>query len=480
MLHSKFSYSINLWSILFLYLLLGCQSETSKNKLEVVKNNAIDTAKLKNEFSETKGILYRNIICGKNQQVSYALYLPNSWDEVKKIPVAFIFDPHADGALPVAMYSKLADKYQYLLVASNNIRNGLPWDSITNIANTLMKEIYAKYPVDSKRIYTIGFSGGARVAAALAIAKPEITGVTAIGAGFQNSNANLTYNFDFFGMAGHGDFNLTEMETLDHMLNQTNMPHYVHFYDGLHEWASAEEMENAFEWHEFQAMKRTRNIDTVLVKDFTKKSIAQLSMAIKQNNVIEKFNAITRLVKFTDGLQDVSAYKKQLLELAASKLVKQLEIEQQLIQQEEIAITKQYWKSLKTEDLKWWKLEIAKIRKAASKKTNAYSQMNQRILGFLGLAVYMQANDAVNKSDGTEAEKLLDIYQFLEPNNAEQPYLRAVWLAKLGKNAEAILALEKSIALGFEDEIRWKAEPKFQHLKSEPRFIKLRPKPRIR
>lgn len=469
-----------LWFVLLLFYLLGCQPEKGTTKPDFTKNNNLPSAINENlSLLEETAVLHRNIICKTNQSVSYALYLPNKWNGKKKIPVAFIFDPHADGALPIGLYKNLADKYQYIFVASNNSRNGLPWDTITAIANTLMREVYEKYPVDSTRIYTMGFSGGARVAAALAIARHDIRAVTAIGAGFQNSNANLTYNFDFFGMAAHGDFNLTEMESLDQMLNQTTMPHYIHLYDGAHEWASADEMENAFVWHEFQAMKRTGRMDNSLVKDYTKKSVAKIAVAKKRNDVVGMFNSTVRLVKFTEGLQDVSLYQKQWQQLADSAPVKLLEQQRQHLQQEEIGLTKQYWKNLKTQTLKWWKLEITKIKKVASKKRNEYSRMNQRILGFLGLAVYMQASDAVKKADVANAEKLLNIYQWLEPDNAEQHYLRAVWLGGMDKKEEAILALEKSIALGFKDEIRWKAEANFQHLKDESRFLKLRPKPQI-
>ena len=452
------------------FLLIECQSHQEEKSKKPTLNNS-DVALATNSTFPKKSIVYNSIVCDSNMQYSYSLYLPTSFDGLKKHPVAFAFDPHGDGALPLKNFQRLADKYNYILVGSNNCKNGMPWKSINAVAQATMKEVLLKYPVDNKRIYTVGFSGGARVASALAIENGMIAGVTAIGAGFQNSNANLTYNFDFFGMAGHGDFNMTELLSLDQMLSTTTMPHYVHLYNGKHEWSPEAEMNYAFLWHDFQAMRANKiSKKDTLLNQFTKQETAFIAVARKQKNIMDEYNGLSRLVKFSEGLQDVTLYKQQLATLAASKTIVAMQRNRQQSQMVEEQLTKSYWKTLQEKNLEWWKNEIGKRNSKKNLPNTAAAQQNERLLGFLGLATYMQASDAVAKMEVEKAEKLLQIYQWLEPKNAEQPYLKAALNSSLGNKQKALDFLKEAIELGFSDTTRLYADAHFVALKSEEQF----------
>ena len=455
-----------------IFLLIECQSHQEEKSKKPVANTEVVAAT--NSVFPQKSVVHISIACDSNIQYSYSLYLPHSFDGLKKHPVAFAFDPHGDGALPLKNYQRLADKYNYILVGSNNCKNGMPWNSINAVAQKTMKEILLKYPIDSKRIYTIGFSGGARVASALAIENAMIAGVTAVGAGFQNSNANLTYNFDFFGMAGHGDFNMTELLSLDQMLSTTTMPHYVHLYNGKHEWSPEGEMNYGFLWHEFQAMKVNRSFknDTLLAQ-FTKQEMALIAVARKQKNIMDEYNGLSRLVSFNDGLQDVTLYKQQLATLAASKSILAMQRSRQQSQMMEDQLTRAYWKALQEKNLIWWKNEIGKRMSKKNLPNTSAAQQDQRLLGFLGLATYMQASDAVTKMEVEKAEKLLQIYQWLKPKNAEHPYLKASLNGGLGNNKQALDFLKEAIELGFSDTVRLYADPHFVSLKPEEQFQKM-------
>jgi hypothetical protein len=453
-------------------LLFQCQSK---------QDGKVDKPTVANSQSLTKNILlpkqqivHPSIACHSAGQYSYALYLPSSFDGQKKHAVAFVFDPHGNGQLPLQNYKQLAEKYQYILVGVNSCRNGLPWDTINAIAQATMNEILEKYPVDNRRIYTIGFSGGARVASALAIANPAITGLTAVGAGFQNSTANLTYNFDFFGMAAHGDFNMTELVSLDQMLSTTAMPHYIHLYDGTHEWSTAIEMDYAFLWHEIQAMKSKKiKKNDSLVTQFIKTELSQIAQGKKQKNVMQEYNALSRLVKFANGVQDITLYQQQLTILAASKAILTMQKNRKQQQVIELQLTKSYWKSLHEKNLDWWRKEIAKLKAKKYPPNTTNTQLNQRLVGFLGLATYMQATTAVANVEVANAEKLLQIYQWLEPKNPEQPYLKASLESALGNSQQALALLESAQKLGFADTNRLLADVHFMPLKSEQRFQKM-------
>lgn len=450
-----------------------CQTKTEENRSQ--KSPIKDSLPLPRKSKAAIGIAQPQVLCDSNKAYSYALYLPHSYDASKKFAVAFIFDPQGNGAKPATLYAPLANQYHYILVGSNNCRNGLPWENIKDIAQVMIKDILNKYSIDSKRIYTIGFSGGARIASALAINSAQITGVTAIGAGFQNSNANLTYNFDFFGMAGHSDFNMNELLTLDQMLTTTTtMPHHIHFYEGKHEWPNIEEMNYGFLWHEFQAMKTQKiAVNKILIEKFTTKELNLAKDAKNLRHLDKEYNALSRVVSFTNGLQDVTIYKQNLEKLATSPALLKLQKKREQIKKEEEELSKSYFKSLKTNSLIWWKNEIDKRKKNTIKMDVAQVQMNNRLLGFLGLATYMLANNAVNSNDQKMAEKLLQIYEWLEPANPEVYYLKACMESELGKKDVALASLNKSIMLGFKDYTRLKGEIHFNRINRDPQFLKI-------
>src|SRR5690349_8767564 len=99
---------------------------------------------------------------------SYALYLPSNYTPDRKWPILYAFDPGARGRVPVERFKEAAEKYGWIVVGSNNSRNG-PWDVAVNAWNAMQKDTHQRLAIDDKRLYATGFSGGARVAIRVAI-----------------------------------------------------------------------------------------------------------------------------------------------------------------------------------------------------------------------------------------------------------------------------------------------------------------------
>ncbi len=70
------------------------------------------------------GILIDTVRCLKSPDQSYALYLPAAYDATRTWPVVYLFDPAARGALPSQHFRQAAEMYGYILICSNNSRNG--------------------------------------------------------------------------------------------------------------------------------------------------------------------------------------------------------------------------------------------------------------------------------------------------------------------------------------------------------------------
>src|SRR5947209_5147745 len=155
-----------------------------------------------------RGKVIESIACLAEPEQSYALYLPTYYSPQKRWPVLYCFDPVARGALVVKLYREAAEKYGWIIVGSNNSRNG-PVKVSVDAARAMWDDTHARLQIDDRRVYMTGFSGGARAALSLAYLCDNgcVSGVIAHGAGFhpnivpQLKSGNATIHFAFFGLA---------------------------------------------------------------------------------------------------------------------------------------------------------------------------------------------------------------------------------------------------------------------------------------
>lgn len=109
------------------------------------------------EPSLLKGETVRKVVTRSNPAQSYALYLPSTYAPVKQWPVVFIFDPGASGPASVSRMKEAAEKFGYIIVASNNSRNG-PFPPQIEAAKAMWNDARQRFPLDPHRTYFAGFS----------------------------------------------------------------------------------------------------------------------------------------------------------------------------------------------------------------------------------------------------------------------------------------------------------------------------------
>src|SRR5690349_6772025 len=130
-----------------------------------------------------KGQIVERIEALSDSSQSYALYLPSNYTADRKWPVLYAFDPGARGRIPVERFKAAAEKYGWIVVGSNNSRNG-PLEGAVKAWNAMQTDTHQRFAIDDERMYGTGFSGGARAAVRIAIACKCLAGVMANGAGF--------------------------------------------------------------------------------------------------------------------------------------------------------------------------------------------------------------------------------------------------------------------------------------------------------
>src|SRR3954462_10580102 len=177
-----------------------------------------------------KGKLLETVACASDRNQTYALYIPTSFEASHRWPVIFCFDPGAHGRTPVERFIPAAEKYGYIVAGSNNSRNG-SWDANVVAIQAMIGDVNRYLPIEAKRVYVAGLSGGARVACQLAIAGVG-KGVIACSAAFGGSETPDKVPFPFFGTAGVTDFNYLELRRTDRELEDMRAVHRVVIHSG--------------------------------------------------------------------------------------------------------------------------------------------------------------------------------------------------------------------------------------------------------
>src|SRR5205085_1091253 len=86
----------------------------------------------------------------------------------RRWPILYAFDPFARGKTAVEVYKLAAEKYGYIVAASNNSKNGPVAEQLA-AAQAVWLDTHRRFAIDKDRVYTTGLSGGARVATSFAL-----------------------------------------------------------------------------------------------------------------------------------------------------------------------------------------------------------------------------------------------------------------------------------------------------------------------
>ena len=295
--------AIKLIILVFSIALISCQNTKTKT-INNTSNNTDNEQPIK-----ANTIHYESV---KNSNINYAYYLPEGYDSTRKYPVIFFFDSHAKGTLPIEKYKKISSEYNFITVGSNNSKNGLPQQEYSNIISSTFRDAISKLQIDTARIYTMGFSGGARIAILAAYETEKVKGVVACGASFPYQPSNKLA-FNFLGIVGNQDFNYLEFENMKPILDKIHANYQITNFNGVHEWPSDSLFEEAILWFECNAMKNNsipKNEKSInrTISIFEN----QITNYENSNYIYNAYLKTITLINYINNLTDISEYTKKL------------------------------------------------------------------------------------------------------------------------------------------------------------------------
>jgi predicted esterase len=262
--------------------------------------------------------------CAAKPDQTYALYLPSSYTPTKKWPIIYAFDPSARGDRPVEALKAGAEKYGYIVAASNNSRNGA-WQPEIEAAQAVSDDTHTILAIDDHRVYFTGFSGGARVAGRIAQICKCAAGVYLNGAGFPSGTSPSPKDsvFPVFATVGNVDFNFPEVTRLDEALGAAGYPHFLRYFDGPHQWAPSEVAEEALTWFRLVAMRKDvalRDADFITLQ--REAEIARAKSFEQSGNLFYAWREYNQAIAIFDGLADVASLRTAATTLASQKEVR--------------------------------------------------------------------------------------------------------------------------------------------------------------
>jgi hypothetical protein len=262
------------------------------------------------------GTIIARVECAADPAQTYALYLPSTYSPEHQWSLILAFHPAARGGLMVEKYRAAAERYGYIVAASNNSRNG-PYAASMVAAQAMSADVLRRFSVDSQRVYLAGMSGGARVATGVALANNSIAGVIASSAGYPDSQPRATVPFAVFSTAGDEDFNYLEMRLLDRKLTS---PHFLAVFHGGHALPPDDIALDAVEWMEVQAMQSgRRNRDDALIGRILEKRRTRIAASSRLTDIVYLLRALVADFK---GLGDVSGEAARLEQVSSQPDVK--------------------------------------------------------------------------------------------------------------------------------------------------------------
>jgi dienelactone hydrolase len=283
-----------------------------------------------------KGKIIEKLICRRAPDQSYALFLPSAYSAGESWPIIYAFDPGGQGRLAVEQFRAAAERFGYIIVGSNGARNG-PWEPIFRAASAMWEDTHSRFNLDDSRLYSTGFSGGARAAALFSkMIGRRTAGVIGCGAGLAQGQKTGDLNTSAYcGIVGVMDGNFREMILLREAMTGASPPRRFLFFEGGHHWPPAEVCLHALEWMEIQAMGQTlEEKDPLMIEEAYRKEIS-LVRSWEEKNPWLALWACDEIIASYRGLLDTEKLRERRERLALSKAYKKALSREERIKAEE-------------------------------------------------------------------------------------------------------------------------------------------------
>ena len=282
------------------------------------------------------GVLHSGLGAAPDPTQTFELYLPSGFQRDRRWPLLMVFDPRSRGKLAAEIFQASAEKHGWMIASSNNTMSDGPFEPNARAVNAMFPDLMNRLPVDPRRIYATGFSGGAMLSWVVGLRTGKLAGVISVGGRPPDGFESQPPSFALWAAAGDTDFNHLPTLELDRAAERAGVAHRLEYFPGPHSWFDAAEAERAVAGLELLAMRDGRRprdeaaIDAALAADLA--GAEALAAAGDPLGAVRRLHAVVLTFR---GLRDVAAAEARRAELAASPAMRAAEKEEKWVTRHE-------------------------------------------------------------------------------------------------------------------------------------------------
>lgn len=421
------------------------------------------------------GQLINKVAAIADANQSYALYLPSKYNPSRRWPILYCLEPGARGPLAVEHFREGAEKYGYIIAASNNSWNG-PTQPTVDALNAMYADTHGRFAVDDNRQYLAGMSGGSRAALLIVTNAKGFAGVIAQAAGFSTPETPKGFAVPFYGTAGIDDFNYRELRKVDRDLDLTGTPHRIRVFAGAHGWAPAEVCTESLAWFEVQAMRTgVRPVDRALIETLYSFDLEKARGAESSGDMLEAWSRYKWLAADYRDWTDVAALGKKAEEIKGSKEYRRLLKSEEKQDAGFVWLRRQLeadMRSLESPDTAREAASALRVLLGDQRKVSAGAadtgdrRTARRFLGDSMVSAREGAYELRNKKEYSAAVVRFELATTINPDRADLLYELAACQALAKERTGAIASLKKAVEKGFSDAARLEGDASFASLRN--------------
>ncbi|MFN7940867.1 MAG: hypothetical protein U0X73_04665 [Thermoanaerobaculia bacterium] len=430
------------------------------------------------------GELHPGVATLADPEITYELYLPPAFDPAKRWPLLFVFDPRRRGRFAAELFQGAAARWGWIVASSNDTLSDGPIEPNLRAVNAMYPDLLRRLPVDPRRVYATGFSGGAILAWILGIKTGDLAGVISVGGRMPDGFEGAPPSFALWAAAGREDFNHDATKRLDEAAAKAGKPHRLEIFPGPHSWFTAGEVERALGWLELVAMRDgSRPVDpetvtTLLAADL--EGAAALASAGDALGALRRYRAIAAGYA---GLADVAAAEREAARLAGDPATARAEKDEAWGESFEIGARRRVGAAagalaseaaVPAHARLVGLVDVAGLHRAAA-LPGARGEAGRRALASARsqFAFYLVQRFFASR-DWARARAALEVAVEIDPTNGVAWYNLACARARSGAAATAVQALARAAELGAVDWSQADEDADLESLRARADFRELR------
>jgi predicted esterase len=398
----------------------------------------------------------------------------------RRWPLLFVFDPGARAARATEQFQAAAERFGWVIAASEDSRNG-PWSANERAITAMWPALMNGYAIDPARVYTAGHSGGASMAWVVAKETGQVAGVIGSGQPMPGQESDRPITFAWFGTAGYDDFNFLEVKGIDRRMERLGRPHRMELFQGGHQWPPVELADAALGWLELVAMKDGRRPRDASLASSVLSSDMKRARTVEERGVVtDARRSYAAIVETYATLADVSEARTQLAAIDADGRLKgqrRTEDRSDDRERERAAGIEQMLVRLAGEE----PTSADRLRSMvgfdsmlkASRGDSYEAGSARRSMELLFMQASSLRRELEGKRDYGRAATALDLATGVHPERAALWIELAADRALSGQKGPAIAALQQAIEKGYSDGPALRSDERFERLRGTPAFDNL-------